>query len=76
MRLKALSLTERDPEDNEADDTLNAFQSLSFALTGEEREEECDEADELGTGLSSLVEKYGREEIMERIVKLTEADKD
>ena len=49
---------------------------ITDALTWEEREEESDEVDELGTGLSSLVDRYGLEEIMDRVVKLAETEKD
>ncbi len=49
---------------------------ITDALTCEEREEECEEVDELGTGLSSLVGRYGLEEIMDRIVKLAETEKE
>ena len=37
---------------------------INDALTFEEREEECDEADQLGAGLSSLIDRYGLEEII------------
>lgn len=50
---------------------------ITDALTYEEREEESDqEVDELDAGLSSLVDKYGLEEIMDKIVRLAETDKD
>ena len=49
---------------------------ITDALTWEEREEECDEVDELGTGLSSLIDRYGIEKIMDRIVKLADTEKD
>ncbi len=49
---------------------------ITDALTFEERVEECDEVDELGIGLSSLIDQYGLEEIMNRIVKIAETEKD
>lgn len=49
---------------------------INDALTLEEREEECEEADGLETGLSSLIDQYGLEKIMDRIVKIAETEKD
>jgi benzoyl-CoA reductase subunit BamC len=50
---------------------------ITDALTLEEREEEFEEeADQLEAGLSSLVDRYGLEKILDKVVRLAETDED
>ncbi len=49
---------------------------ITDALTCEEREEECDEPDNLGIGLSSLIDRYGLDKILDKIINIAETEKD